>query len=52
VFSYPLTEGRTVTVDADRTIGGISFGSTNEYAYTLSGGKLLLMNRGIIMTVQ
>lgn len=51
VFNYPLTAGRTVTVDANRTIGGISFGSTNEFAFTLAGGNLLLKSGGIIQNL-
>jgi len=51
VFSYPLTDGRTVAVDAGRAVGGLSFGNTNGFAYTLSGGSLLLASGGVVQTL-
>jgi autotransporter-associated beta strand protein len=62
-FSVTLTTNRTVTVDANRNIGGIIFANpanvmqpvpqttTNaatSVGYTLSGGSLLLSNGGVI----
>ena len=51
-FGYAVTGIRTVTVDANRNIGGITFSdsSYNGFGYTLSGGSLLLSNGGIIQT--
>ena len=51
VFSCPLTAGRTVAVDVGRAIGGLSFGNTNGFAYTLSGGSLLLASGGVVQTL-
>ena len=50
-FSFALTGGRTVTVDASRSIGIIEFGNTSISGYTLSGGSLSLDNAGIIRTL-
>lgn len=47
-FDVTLSAGRTVTVDANRNIGGITFGNTSANLYTLSGGNLLLSDGGII----
>ena len=47
-FSVQLTAPRTVTVDANRNVGGITFGNTSTNAYTLSGGNLILSSGGII----
>jgi len=51
-FGYALTAIRTVTVDANRNIKGITFSdnSGDGYGYTLSGGPLLLTNAGTIQT--
>ena len=46
-FNKVLTGTRVVTVDANRYIGGISFGATT-FGYTLSGGNLFLNNGGFI----
>lgn len=47
-FGLGLTGDRAVTVDTGRNIGGITFGNTSDYAYTLGGGSLLLSNGGVI----
>ncbi len=54
-FGFTLTAARTVTVDANRNIGGITFSNTSNFGYTLgsgtpSVGTLLLSNGGIIQT--
>jgi len=48
-FGNVITANRTITLDANRNISGINF-SANSFAYTLSGGNLLLTNGGIIQT--
>ena len=50
-FSKLLTAGRAVTVDTNRYIGGISFGNTSAYGYTLGTGILHLNNAGVIQTI-
>jgi len=50
-FSLTLTAARTNTVDANRNIGGITFGNTSTNAYTLSGGSLILSSGGVIQTL-
>ena len=50
-FGPTLTADCTVTVDSNRAIGGIAFGNTNQFAYTLSGGNLLLANGGVIQVL-
>jgi autotransporter-associated beta strand protein len=51
-FSNTLTLlGKTITVDANRNIGGISFGNTSAFGFTLTGGNLLLSNAGVIQTL-
>jgi hypothetical protein len=60
-FGFTLTTSaqRTVTVDANRNIGGINFSATNgstgtsstNGGYLLSGGNLLLTNGGVIQTL-
>lgn len=47
-FGVTLAAGRTVTVDANRNIGGITFSNTSGFGYTLSGGSLRLSNGGLI----
>lgn len=47
-FAFTLTAARTVTVDTNRNIGGIVFGNTSNFGYTLSGGNLLLSSGGSI----
>ena len=47
-FGFTLTAARTVTVDANRNIAGITFSNTSGFGYTLSGGNLLLSNGGVI----
>lgn len=47
-FGYPLTDARTVTVDADRNVGGVTFGNSGGFGFTLGGGSLLLSNGGVI----
>lgn len=49
-FGITLTAGRTVTVDANRNIGGIVFENSSAFAYSLSGGNLLLSDGGLIRT--
>ncbi|QOV89751.1 autotransporter-associated beta strand repeat-containing protein [Humisphaera borealis] len=50
-FGFTLTAARIATVDATRFIGGISFGNTSAFGYTLSGGSLRLNNGGVIQTL-
>ena len=50
-FANLLTAGRVVTVDANRYIGGISFGNTSAFGYTLGTGILHLNNGGVIQTL-
>lgn len=50
-FGFTLTTTpRTVTVDANRNIGGIIFSNTSTRAYTLSSNTLLLSDGGYIQT--
>ncbi|OYV02258.1 MAG: hypothetical protein CFE26_22300, partial [Verrucomicrobiales bacterium VVV1] len=50
-FSFTLaTSGKTVTVDTTRFIGGITFGNTSTFGYTLSGGSLRLNSGGVIQS--
>ena len=51
-FSYALTTGSTVTVDANRNIGSIVFGNASSFGFTLSGGSLLLSNGGSIQSAE
>ncbi|PTY00303.1 hypothetical protein DB345_01810 [Spartobacteria bacterium LR76] len=48
-FGSVITAARAVTLDTNRNIFGINF-SGNSFAYTLSGGNLLLTAGGIIQT--
>jgi autotransporter-associated beta strand protein len=50
-FSVKLAGDRLVTVDNPRYIGGISFGNTSIYKYTLGSGFLRLNSGGVIQTV-
>ena len=51
-FNMLLTlAGKTVTVDTDRYIGGISFGNTSAFGYTLATGILHLNSGGVIQTL-
>jgi fibronectin-binding autotransporter adhesin len=50
-FSTTLTGIRTVTVDATRYIGGISFENTSAFRYVLSGGALRLNSGSVIQTL-
>ena len=50
-FSNTLTGARAVTVDADRYIGGLSFGNTSVFGYTLGTGILHLNSGGVIQTL-
>jgi autotransporter-associated beta strand protein len=50
-FSTTLTVARIVTVDANRNIGGITFGNTSGFGYTLSSGSLLLSNGGVVQNL-
>jgi fibronectin-binding autotransporter adhesin len=50
-FSFTLTGDRLVTVDNPRYIGGISFGNTSAYKYTLQTGLLRLNSGGTIQTL-
>jgi autotransporter-associated beta strand protein len=47
-FGFTLTAGRTVTVDANRSIKFIDFSNTSASGYTLATGNLLLNNGGSI----
>ena len=47
-FGFTLTTGRTVTVDANRSIKFIDFSNTSAFGYTLATGSLLLNNGGAI----
>ncbi len=47
-FGVSLGAVRTVTVDANRNVAGITFSNTSAFGYTLSGGSLLLSNGGVI----
>lgn len=51
-FGFTLaTLGKTVAVDANRNIGGITFSNTSGFGYTLSSsGNLLLTNGGVIQS--
>ncbi|MEO5912745.1 MAG: autotransporter-associated beta strand repeat-containing protein [Luteolibacter sp.] len=50
-FGFTLaTNGKTVTVDTNRNIGGITFSNTSGFGYTLSSGNLLLTNGGVIQS--
>jgi len=50
-FSTLLTANRTVTVDANRNIGGITFGNTSAFGYTLQTGPIQLSNGGVIQNL-
>lgn len=47
-FGALLSANRTVTVDANRNVGGITFNQSSSFSYTLSGGPLLLSNGGTV----
>jgi fibronectin-binding autotransporter adhesin len=47
-FDLTLGAARIVTVDTNRNIGGITFGNTSAFGYTLSGGSLRLSDGGVI----
>jgi autotransporter-associated beta strand protein len=49
-FGFPLTADRTVTVDANRNVGGILFDNATSAKYILSGGSLLLSSGGFVRT--
>ncbi|MFA6174284.1 MAG: autotransporter-associated beta strand repeat-containing protein [Kiritimatiellales bacterium] len=44
-----ITLNRTVTVDLNRNIGGVAFGSTSTNAFTLSGNTLVFGSGGTII---
>jgi autotransporter-associated beta strand protein len=50
-FSTALTAARTITVDANRNIGGITFGNTSAFGYTLNTGVIQLSNGGVIQNL-
>lgn len=50
-FSFPLTAARTVTVDASRYIGGVSFGNPSAFYYSLTTGTLYLNQGAVIQTL-
>ena len=50
-FSKTLTAARVVTVDNPRYIGGISFGNTSTFGYTLATGVLNLNSGGVIQNL-
>ncbi|MCX6915935.1 MAG: autotransporter-associated beta strand repeat-containing protein [Verrucomicrobia bacterium] len=47
-FGFTLSADRTVTVDANRNIGTITFSHTSDKRYLLSGGSLKLPSGGIL----
>jgi len=49
-FGFTLTGGRSISVDANRNVGGITFSNTSGSGYTLTGGSLRLSNGGVIRT--
>ena len=49
-FSTTPTSASTITVDANRNVGGITFSNTSTKGYKLSGATLLLSNNGVIQT--
>ncbi|MCF7817454.1 MAG: autotransporter-associated beta strand repeat-containing protein [Kiritimatiellales bacterium] len=51
IFDVTLAATRTVTVDANRNIGGITFGNSSANLYTLTGGSLRLSDGGVVQTV-
>ena len=50
-FSKTLSLAGTVTVDATRYIGGISFVNSSSFGYTLQTGTLYLNSGGVIQTL-
>ena len=50
-FSTTLTANRAITVDTNRYIGGISFGNTSAFKYTIQTGTLHLNSGGVIQTL-
>jgi len=50
-FAFTLTASRTVTVDSNRFIGGINFGSTSGFSYIVSGGSMVLNDGGTIQNL-
>ena len=51
-FGFTLTAARTVTADANRGIGGITFNGTAAFGYAVTGtgSSLLLKNGGTILS--
>lgn len=49
-FGMTLTAARTVTVDANRNIGGITFSNSSAFGYTLATGLIRLSDGGVIQT--
>src|SRR5882757_9666133 len=49
-FGFSLTTSGTVTVDANRNIGGINFSNTSAFGYKLNAANLLLSSGGVIQT--
>lgn len=47
-FGATLGANRAVAVDANRNVGGVTFGNSSLYGYSLSGGALLLSSGGAI----
>lgn len=43
-FTLAQTANRTVTLDTNRTIGGLAFGNANPFAWTLGGTSVLTLN--------
>ena len=51
-FSTTITGfGKSINVEANRNIAGISFGNTSSFGFTLTGGNLLLTSAGVIQTL-
>ncbi len=50
-FDFTLNAARDVTVDANRNIGGITFGNTSAFGYTLKTGVIQLSNGGVIQNL-
>jgi fibronectin-binding autotransporter adhesin len=49
-FGFALTANRTVAVDPNRNVAGVTFGNTSAFGYTLAGGPLVLSAAGTLQT--
>lgn len=50
-FSQTLTVARTVTVDANRNVAGITLNNSSAFGYSLGSGAISLSNGGVISSV-